>query len=96
MKKIKFLCLLFTIIILVGCSNEEEVKTTLKSGADNYYNKYILNKIDNLDKLELTLSDLKEEGLNEKSLEKCKSDTKVTIFIENKEIVDYEYYINCK
>lgn len=96
MNKIKCLSILFILFLLVGCSNEEDIKASLKSDANDYYNKYILNKVNNLDELELTLSDLKDGGINNKLLKNCKNDTKVTIFIENKEITGYEYYINCK
>lgn len=95
MKRFRFLFVLTLLFILTGCVSDEKIKSDLKNGADKYYNEYVYNKVTGLDKVEITLIDLKEEGLVSKNLKSCKDNTSVTLTIENNKIIDYEYNIDC-
>lgn len=95
MKKILIVYLILMFII-TGCDNTNKYQNELKKLVDNYYEEYILEKVDNLNTIEITLADLKDISITSKDLDNCEDDTKVIANIENKEIVSYEYKLNCR
>lgn len=94
MKKI----ILITIILLsIGCTNKKE--QLLEQYGKDYYEKH-MKMTKNINLVTITLSDLKnvseQNGYNLKKLEKCKSSTKITLYLdENKNVKNHEIELDC-
>lgn len=94
MKKI----LLLTLILLsIGCTNKKE-KILEKYGKD-YYEKH-MKMTNNINSVTITLADLKnvskQNNYDLKKLDKCKSSTKIKLYLdENKNVKNYEIELDC-
>lgn len=93
MKKVLFLFI--CTFMLFGCSKNYEPE--LKEIGNNYFDSYIKGKVDGLDKIEVTLYDLKKlDNIDLSSVKKCSDDTKIIMTIKNNKITDYTIEQNCK
>lgn len=94
MKKIIFTCICI-LPLLFGCSKNYE--SELKEVGNNYYNSYVKNKVEGLDKVEVTLGELRiMKKINLDSVKECKDNTKIIMTIKNNKIVNYDFEQNCK
>lgn len=92
MKKVIFICL--SSFLLFGCTKNYEKE--LQEVGKNYFNDYIVNKVDGLDKIEITLGELRMiRKLNLDSVNKCKDDTKIIMTIKNNKIISYDIDQHC-
>ena len=97
MKKIFIIIVL--IILVSGCTNKNKLNKELETATSTYYNKYIKDKVNGLDSLEISLGDLRElksSKIDLSKLEKCSDDTKIKATIKNKKIINYEISLICK
>lgn len=93
MKKGLVICLFS--ILLFGCS--KNYKAELKKIGNSYYDNYINGKVNGLDKVEITLGDLKDiKKIDLSKVKSCKDNTKIIIKIKNNKIIGYDYELYCK
>ena len=93
MKKITFL--FFCTFMLFGCAKNYE--SELKEIGNNYFNIYVKGKVEGLDKVEITLADLKKiDDIDLSNVKKCNDNTTIIMTIENNRIIDYTIEQDCK
>ncbi len=97
----KYMLILFVILFTVcGCNKNSKYEKIMKEYAKDYYENYTV-KIDGVDEYIVSIEML--ERMNEynsnkydlSKLDKCKKTSSVNIKVENDNIKEYEFSLNC-
>ena len=94
MKKI---LILISIVLLSGCGSKENKEKIMEEYAKTYYNNYMV--MISADKVAITKDMLieaaDEDGYDMKKLEGCSNSSKIIFEIENRQIKNTEYNLEC-
>ncbi len=108
MKKYAVLSVAILSLLACGCGNskakQSKYEKTMEEYATNYYQTYILDKVEGLDVPEISVANLENANVNGESnydmkkLSGCTKDSYVSLILnENKRDIDsYEFHMNCK
>jgi len=95
MKKI---LILISIILLSGCDSKENKKQIMEEYAKTYYNNHMVMIL--ADKVVITKDMLveasDEDGYDMSKLEGCSNSSKIIFEIENRQIKNIEYNLECE
>lgn len=95
MKKILFLAV---IVLLAGCGKTEKESDIMLEYAKTYYTNHMI--MTNADSVSITKEMLieasDEDGYDMTKLEDCSNSSKITFEIENREIKNIQYNLECK
>ena len=91
----KFVLIVLCTLFLFGC--KKDYQKELEEVGKTYYETYVKGKVTGLDKVEITLNDLKKlDKIDLSKVKSCSNDTKITMVIKDNNISNYIIVQDCK